>query len=387
MNILQIVSSSRTSGAEKHVLVLSDRLRRRGHQVTVLCPNGGWLPEQLRANGIPTLEMAMRGARSCLTAWHLPRIARERKIEVIHAHLTRAAYFGFLTSRLTHLPVVSSVHVMTHDFAYRRLVPKRRSQIVTVSDCLRQAMLRQGIPPSQIRTIYNGTDFCGDEAVGGNGDLAALASVERRPEEGAGTLTVRAELSLPPDAELIGLFGIVNEFKGHPILVRALKEIVAARPRAYVVCVGSVQPEMQQSLWETASADGLAERLRFTGVRNDVRRLMSEMDVVTLPSLFEACSMAIIEAMAMGKPVVATRAGGNPELIADQETGLLIERTPEALALALVALLSDAGRRRQMGAAARQRAVTRFSAGVMACQIEHLYQELLQAGAAEAATN
>lgn len=328
----------------------------------------------------------MRGARSCVTAWNLPRIARERKIEILHAHLTRATYFGFLTSRLTRLPVVSSVHIMTHDFAYRRLAPKRRSQIVTVSDCLRQAMLRQGVAPSQVRTIYNGTDFCEEEAEEAGGP-AEVSSIAGRPEGGAEALTVRAELSLPPDAELIGLFGIVNEFKGHPILARALKEIVAARPRAYAVCVGSVKPEMQQSLWETASADGLAERLRFTGVRNDVRRLMSEMDVVTLPSLFEACSMAIIEAMATGKPVVATRAGGNPELIADQETGLLIERTPEALAQALVAILSDAERKKLMGAAAHRRAVTRFSAGVMACHIEHLYQELLHNGAVESLPN
>jgi glycosyltransferase involved in cell wall biosynthesis len=105
---------------------------------------------------------------------------------------------------------------------------------------------------------------------------------------------------------------------------------------------------------------------------------MAEMDVITLPSRYEMCSMSIIEAMAMGKPVIATRAGGNPELVQDHETGLLIERTPDALADALISLLADADRRRQMGHAARKRAASHFSADVMVDQIESLYQELVR---------
>jgi glycosyltransferase involved in cell wall biosynthesis len=87
--------------------------------------------------------------------------------------------------------------------------------------------------------------------------------------------------------------------------------------------------------------------------------------------------MAIIEAMAMGKPVVATRAGGNPELIEDEETGLLIERNPQALANALLSILSDTDRRRRMGNAARDRASSRFSARVMAQNVESLYEEMV----------
>lgn len=377
MNILQIVSSSRTSGAEKHVTVLADRLRGRGHQVMVLCPPGGWLPDQLGHLNLPFAEMAMHGPRLWATLWRLRRLIRDHQIQVIHSHLTRATYLGMLAGRMTHLPVVSSVHVRTHDIAYRRFFPKRDNQIITVSDFLRNMLLEQGIPAARIRTIYNGTEFCGQEPA-----ASADTGSPAQPRKSAHTaetdaLPVRAELSLPPDSDLVGLFGIVNEFKGHPILVQSVRQVVAAHPRAYFVCVGPVQPEMQRTLWEMAAADGMAERLRFTGVRNDVRRLMAEMDVITLPSRYEACSMSIIEAMALGKPVVATRAGGNSELVQDGETGLLIERTPEALAQALTALLADAPRRRQMGEAGRHRAETRFSAAVMTRQIEGLYQELL----------
>ncbi|HLV81222.1 MAG TPA: glycosyltransferase [Chthonomonadaceae bacterium] len=370
MNILQIVSSSRTSGAEKHVLVLSDRLRRHGHKVMAVCPSDGWLPAQLRDAGIPALEVAMRGPRSWASTFMLARLVRKHRIDLIHTHLTRATYLGALVGRLTRLPVVSSCHVQTHDPAYRFLFHKQRNRIITVSDFVRNGLLAHGIRESQIQTIYNGTEFC----------LPGRAAGEDAVD---GSLPVHAELSLPPDAELVGLFARVDEFKGHPILVRAVRHVVAARPRAYFLCVGAVEARMQRMLWETAAADDVAERLRFTGVRNDVQRLMSAVDVVTLPSRYEACSMSIIEAMALGKPVVATRAGGNPELVEDCATGLLIERTPEALAEALICVLSDPERRRRMGEAGRRRAEACFTDQVMVGKIEAVYRELVEcAGAA-----
>jgi glycosyltransferase involved in cell wall biosynthesis len=113
-------------------------------------------------------------------------------------------------------------------------------------------------------------------------------------------------------------------------------------------------------------------------VRDDIPRLMEAVDVVTLPSLNEACSMVIIEAMTMGKPVVATRAGGNLELVRDQETGLLVERNPEALAEAVVALLEAPARRAAMGRAGQMRAGALFSAHAMAENMERFYQNVLE---------
>src|SRR6185503_1853364 len=136
-------------------------------------------------------------------------------------------------------------------------------------------------------------------------------------------------------------------------------------------------PGAQQTLWEMATAEGMEDRLRFTGVREDVARLMDAIDVITLPSVIEACSMAIIEAMSMGKPVIATRAGGNVELIDDQVTGLLVERTPEALAIAIVRLLRDRPARLLMGKADRERALSLFSARPTAKNMHFLYTSLL----------
>lgn len=342
--------------------------------MVALCPPGEWLPGQLRAAGVPVWEMALSGPRACATALSLPRLVREHQVDVIHAHLTRATYYALAVGRLADRPVVSSVHVHTRDFVYRRLFPQRANCIITVSNYLRDNMVRQGIPAARVRTIYNGTNFFDP--------LAAETETEDPEQANASALPVRVELSLPPDAELVGIFARVEEFKGHFVLVEALKEIVARRPRAYFLCVGPVEPETQRALWERAAQDGLTERLRFTGTRNDVARLMAATDLVILPSRYEACSMAIIEAMAMGKPVVATRAGGNPELIVHGETGLLIERTPAELAAAIVQALSDDAFRQRMGEAAQKRALEHFSASVMVQQIEALYQEVIATEAA-----
>jgi glycosyltransferase involved in cell wall biosynthesis len=363
MNILQVISSSRTSGAEKHLVVLSEWLRKRGHNVTAVCPPGGWLPEQLRDAGIPAIELPMHGSRSSSTILALRKVVREQKVDVIHTHLTRATYMGYFAGNLSHVPVISTVHVLTKDFAYRWL-PRRNHWFVAVSDYLRQGLIARGVAESRVHTVYNGTDFV---------DIADEDRIV--PAE---SLSVRAELGLPADAELVGQIGRVDSFKGAPLLIRAAADVVSRHPRAYFVFVGLAEPGVQQALWELATESRVDDRLRFTGIRNDVPRLMSAMDVITLPSINEACSMAIIEAMTMGKPVVATRAGGNLELVADGETGLLVERNSESVAAAVSEILQDRIRLEQMGRAAKERAHTLFTAQVMAQNMEQVYQRILK---------
>lgn len=341
------------------MVVLSDRLRRRGHEVTAVCPPGGWITRQLAAAGVPMLEWPMHGLGAPATILRLRSYVREHGIEMIHTHLTRATYMGYIAGLLAKVPVVSSVHTLTRDWAYRYL-PKHNHWFVTVSEDLQRTLIARGAAPDRIRTVHNGTD------------IGLLG-----PDGAGSALSVRAELGVPPDAELIGVFGRVDEFKGQHILVHAASRIVAECPRAYFAFVGHAEPSIQQGLWEIAASSGVGDRLRFTGVRDDVARMMDAMDVIALPSRTEACSMAIIEAMTMGKPVVATRAGGNPELIEHGVSGLLTERTPEDVGAAVVSLCRDPAGRTAMGAKARERALRLFTADAMAANIEGFYREVL----------
>jgi glycosyltransferase involved in cell wall biosynthesis len=328
------------------------------------------------------VEVVMHGLHAPSAVFNLRNLACNFHADIIHTHLTRAAYIGHMAGRMAHIPVISTVHVKQRNLAYRYL-PNRDRSVVAVSEYLRQNLIATGVPADRVQTVYNGTDFAyeGQTLTGQTSSGQALAGSTLSDFAGqplpSADLGVRSELGVPPDATLIGMFGQINSFKGSPLLVEAARAILARFPHAYFVFVGSAKPAFQQELVQLGQSNGVIDHLRFTGVRADVQRMMSAMDVITLPSRYEACSMAIIEAMAVGKPVVATRAGGNPELVQDGETGLLIERTPEALAGALISILEDAHRRKRMGEAALLVAKTRFSASVMVGQIEALYNDLV----------
>jgi glycosyltransferase involved in cell wall biosynthesis len=312
----------------------------------------------------------MHGPFAFRSIFTIGSLARQFHADIIHTHLTRATYMGYFAGILAHVPVISTVHVLTRDFAYRYL-PRSNHWLVAVSDYLRLAIIQRGFPASRVRTIYNGTDFLDDP-------LHSLNIEEHDAISPALSLSVRAEMGLPADAELVGQFGRVDSFKGAPLLVRAAKIIVNNCPRAYFVFVGHAEPGIQQALWEIATELGVEDRFRFTGVRNDVPRLMEAMDVITVPSLTETFGMVIVEAMASGKAVVATRAGGIPEVVAEGSTGLLVEREPAALADAVISLLSDPARRETMGLAGLDRARTLFSAKIMATNMEQFYQGVIK---------
>lgn len=362
MNILQVVSSTVTSGAEKHVLLLSRTLVERGHNVMAICPPGEWLPREFESSGIQTIQMPMVGLHSFRAIRRMRRLVRQRGIDVIHTHLTRATYLGYVAGLFARVPVISSLHVQNADFVLRRFSARRGHKFIAVSDHVREAMVARGTSPDRVVTVHNGTDLARD-------DFVPIA----------GGLSVRAELNLPADSELIGLFGRVRHEKGQAIVIEAAQDIIARRPRAYIVFVGHAEPEYQQELWEQAVSLGVEERLRFTGNRDDVPHLMQAMDVVTLPSLTEACPMVVIEAMAMGKAVVGTNAGGTPELIQDQTTGLLVNRTAAEVGDALCAVLESPSRREAMGRAGQERARRFFSAQAMTENIERLYRQMIEA--------
>ena len=144
MKILQIVSSSRISGAEKHVVVLSNCLLRRGNDVLAICPRGDWLPDQLRDAGVPRWELRFRGTYAIRCLMEVLRYVRNNRVDLIHTHLTKATYIGYLVARLTGLPLISSLHTRTRDLVYRRLMPGPNNRIITVSNFLRDMLICPG---------------------------------------------------------------------------------------------------------------------------------------------------------------------------------------------------------------------------------------------------
>lgn len=359
--VLQVVSSSATSGAERHLVLLARTLQQQGHYVTTVCPPHNWLPRELQRAGVHTLPLPMRGVGSVTTLWRLVRVVREQRIDIIHTHLTRAAYYGLLVGLFTHKPVVSTVHVFTSDPAYRWL-SRLGNPLIAVSDAVRRWLIDYGVPASEVQTIYNATDFVSLNGANANAPLE-----------------VRGEFGLPSHSRLIGVFAKVAPIKGQDLLLEALPQVLRLHPDVHVLFVGSMEGDFARRTQQRAQELGVHRHVVFTGLRADVARLMQAVDVVTLPSRSETFGLAVLEAMALGKPVVATRVGGLPELVRDGETGILVDFTAASLAHALNELLTSADLRNRLGQTARTFACQYYTPERMVRHIEAVYARALTA--------
>jgi glycosyltransferase involved in cell wall biosynthesis len=217
----------------------------------------------------------------------------------------------------------------------------------------------EGVPPGKIRVIHNG--IVGDRR-------------RSTPE------AVRKELGISPDAKVVGAVATMRPEKAIDVLIQAAAPLARQFPDLRVLLVGGpdfVQPQVRAELEEFRDSLNLQDVVTFVGLRLDIPDIVSAFDVAVLCSDREASPLSIMEYMEAGKPTVATRVGGIPELVQDGQTGLLVEpRDPDGLADAVATLLDDPERSAAMGEAARELRRTEYDLGVTVKRFEQLYEEL-----------
>lgn len=356
LRILQVVSSSATSGAERHALHLAKYLSENGHQVEVICPESGFFAEHIQDLGVQAHPRQMRRYGYLQTIAFMRRMMREQRVDVVHTHLTRATYLGFLAGQLTKTPVVASVHVANHDNIYR-LMARGRNRLIAVSSFVRGVLHGRGVPDRFIDVVYNGTDFH-DFAPG---DKTAVFS----------------ELQIPAERRLVGLVGRVCREKGQLLAVEAMPQLLRAHPEAHMMFVGRIEPEFERELRQAIDDHGVRDRITLTGNRADVAQLIDACEFTTMPSQMETFGLAAIEAMARSRPVVASRVGGLTEVVLHEETGLLIDRTPEALAGAMNSMLDSPARLQEMGDSGRRVVEEKFTMRQMISGLQGVYRKAL----------
>lgn len=353
LRILQIISSSATSGAEKHVLHLSQILQRDGHHVEIICPPGGWLGAQCRLNDIPVTESDMKGKGWFRTTGIVLRKLRENRIDLVHSHLTRATYFGAISGMLRKKPAIATVHIANHDQIYKRMA-RQSNRLIAVSNFVRGMLHGRGIPDRYIDTVYNGTDFT-------DYDLTDPFSV-------------REEFNIGPEKRLIGLVGRVCREKGHLMMIDALKDVVAEHPETHMMFVGRIESHFEEEFQSAIAQADVAKHVTLTGVRHDIPRLLDSFEFTTMPSHQETFGIAAIEAMARRRPVVASRIGGLTEVVRHQQTGLLVDLRPQAIAEAVDYMLTNPEVRESMGELGRILVEQKFTLRAMANQLESVYE-------------
>lgn len=361
--ILHLSSTSGPGGAEMIVRRLATSLDRQRFRSIVCLFRSGWLGEACREAGLPTHVLGINGALDLHWARAFIGLVKRERIALIHTHEFTANVYGAMLGRLVGVPVVATIHGKNYywEQAKRRLAYRfvsRTAKMIAVSQDLKQFVVeRVGISAQRIDVIYNGVE-------------AYVAPGADRVRE------LRGELELGRWDHVIGSVGSLYSVKGHIHLVKALPSILRGCPKTLVLLVG--RGESESELKAEASRLGVEAHIRFLGFRNDIPLLLGLMDVFVLPSLSEGLSMALLEAMAAEKPVVATKVGGNAELIVEGETGYLVpSKAPEALADRVVNLLRNKVQAREFGCRGKQRVDEQFSLAGMVSAYQKCYEQAI----------
>ena len=345
IRVLQIIGNGIVGGMESVVQRLVEGLPRERFLVSALVPFEGVFSERLRALGIDCHALSMPENPLWSSVQNTCALVHASGVDVIHAHLTNAHLLAALVGRLTMRPVLATIHgrqLGVADLEAHRLAD---THVNTVCRSSELHALGLGVDPSRLSCIPNGVDT-------------------QRFRPGERSIALRRELLGPAadnaaDEPLVGFVGRLSPEKGPEVFVRAALMLRDRLPTARFVIVGD--GPLRESMQAMVEQYRLSDRLHFAGVRDDMPAVYRELDLVVSTSHSEAMPLAIMEAMASGVPVVATRVGGVPDLIEQGGCGWLCEPGNfDSVASRIAALIEQPAERRRMGRRARERVVQRF---------------------------
>jgi len=349
-----------------HALRHADR-DRFDYEYAYMLPHKDALVAELRVEGAPVYLVPGRSKAELLTAaWRLSRLVREQRIDVIHAHLPVAGMVARFAGALSHTPVLYTEHNLNEHYGRltrwgNRLTWRMNDACAAVSQPVAEsiALTMPAAGRVPVRTILNGIDV--DQFL----DLP-------------GRSETRELLGIAADAPVIINVAVFRRQKRLDLWLQAARDITGAVPAAQFVLVGDGPLRAEVESWRREMA--LDGRVHLPGLQDDVKPFLAAADLFLLTSDFEGLPLAVIEAMAAGLPVVATRAGGVPGLVGEGEEagGALVETGDVAGCVReVVALLVDSGIRAATGVAARARVRRDFSVERMVAEYQDMYEAML----------
>ena len=290
---------------------------------------------------------------------------RRHRVEIVHAtDRPRDASFVALLGRMSGAASVVHMHSNPGPHLSRPTLWgfRNATALFGVSEFVRRGLCEMGFPPERVHTVHNAVDACHFD-----------------PDRAPGTsAAVRRRFGIPEGAPLAGIIARLNPWKGQRELIGGVARLRESHPDLHVLVVGAPVAEEQADYENRAREGGIADRVHFAGFHKDVRPLLEAFDLFVHPSYEEPFGLAIAEAMAMRKPVIACRSGGVPEIITHGEDGWLVEpRSAESVADGVAALLNDPERGRRLGARARQTVCARFTPRRQCALVAQRYGELL----------
>jgi glycosyltransferase involved in cell wall biosynthesis len=356
LKILHIDPERNWGGGEAQVLGLLSYLAEQGHRTHLLAHPDGRLFQRSQAREIRTMPLIVRNDFDLRPVSRLRRLIRDENYDIVHLHTKRAHALSLWLER----GLVTPKYVVTRRMDYpeantwytRYLYNRRVDGVVAISGKISTLLIEAGVERERIRLIHSGID--------------------PRPFEAAANVR-----DVHRECVRVGMAAVLEERKGHRFLLEAAQRLKA---RGYQIqyCIAG-EGSLRKSLEEAATRLGLKDEVQFLGFVSDMPAFLSRVDILVLPSLFEGFGVSVLEAMAAGKAVIASRVGGLAELVSDTVTGLLVApRDIDGLANAIAKLAGDRMLRREMGQKGKERLQANFTVEQMAKQNEDYYYGLLE---------
>jgi glycosyltransferase involved in cell wall biosynthesis len=362
LNILILNGGKGWGGIESHSVTLASSLVKRGHKVILGCPRAGNVSGNAVRAGLAVKELTVVNSGDLAALWNIITTARREDIEIIVANLGKEYWPAAVAAKILGIRIVFVRHQVDRlKKVTRCLIARHVDRVAAVSIAVLNALREYGIPEEKITVIPNAVDLRRfDPAV-----------VERK--------IARRDLGFAEHDIVIGTAGKLHVGKGVFELLHAVEGLAIRYPALRLLYAGD-GPERSALEQETARLS-IRNRVVFAGLRNDMERMYAAMDIFVLPSTCrEAFGMVIIEAMAMGKPVIATATGGIPEVVKDEQNGILVKPgDPAELADAITRLIEDTALWRRLAAEGLLTVARHYSEDTMGSAFEKMMKEVLAA--------
>jgi glycosyltransferase involved in cell wall biosynthesis len=366
MKALLLCQNLGVGGAEELVLRVSTNLHREGIEcAAVAITRSGRIAREIAEAGVRLVEApGQPGPRDPRAFANLVRLIRRERPDVVHTYLLNACLYGRLAAIVAGVPAIFAAEQNVYREKRRRhallerLLATRTARVVACCRTVAEAYRRQvGVAAAKVAVVYNAVQFEPEPDI----DQRRIA---------------RRRLGLDDDTFVVGNLGRLTEQKGHTVLLEATARL-AKRHRGLAVLIAGEGP-LRRRLEDQAERLGMARRVHLLGLRRDRATLYGAMDAFALPSRWEGLSLALVEAMGAGRPVVATTVGGNPEVVEHERSGLLVPPdNPNRLEAALESLLVDPARAGRLGRRAAREVRARFAIEQHVRQIAELYRAAL----------
>jgi sugar transferase (PEP-CTERM/EpsH1 system associated) len=364
LRILHIVHSLNTGGLERVVVDLAVYLKRKGSDQAICClADRGNLAKSAEVNGVPLFQTNKGEGLDLLLPMRLSRIMKRGKYDLIHTHNDAGIVYGFPAASMCGIrSIVHTDHGIEPKTAshcslnmIKKLFMKRTSCIVAVSQDLKRTIISDsGIMNHELKVVMNGIDPC-------------------RYYGKYDTSEIRKSVGIGRDRFIIGHIARLVPLKNQEFLLQIIRELKNLNLPITLMAVG--EGPMRKRLQELCINYEIQNEVVFLGERTDIPQLLSIMDLFVLTSITEGISITILEAMAAGIPVLASKVGGNPEIIDDSISGFLINlNEPFKWIMKAKELFDDQHMRKRIGKQAQEVIRRKFSLDVMADQYERIYK-------------